>query len=388
MPAPETVPAEQIAPPADMRPLRAMVLPSMSFDADDGLGFGGRLEVVRREDGVAPYRAAFVVHGYASLRGFHHHRVRFDLVDLGPRQDLRLTGHFAYRAWMNDGYWGVGNGTVRESAYEGDGDADAPERKRYRYTLVQPFGQLGLRKRVGGPLTVYATLNGRMSVLDTYAGSLLEEDAPNGMDGGFTAQLGAGALWDTRDVEVTPTRGWLLEAGGRGVGGAYAFGGPMASVRAWVPVGGRAVLGWRGMAEWLFGDVPFYEMVHWGGALPIAGVGGADTARGIPFGRWRAPGKALYNAELRWDVLAHRAAGEELRWQLVPFVDAVTVWGAGDAADAPPPEVPVHPAGGAGVHLVWAGTMVGRVDVGFGLDETDTGPTWNWGSYVVFDQMF
>lgn len=360
---------------------RWVALPAAAYDADDKLGLGARAEAFLPDATLDPYRAAYVIHVFASTNGFHHHRVRFDLLGLGAKRDLRLTGRFAFRAWLHDGYWGLGNGTLVDT------EADTAEEGRYRYSLIQPFGHLTLRKDTGR-LALYTVLNVRWSQVDTYPGSFLSEDLPYGMDGGLAVQVGAGAQWDTRDQEVAPTRGWLFEAGARGVTGASTFGGPMASVKAWAPAGHRVVLAGRLMGEWLFGEVPFYEMVHWGGAAPVAGIGGAETARGIPFGRWRGPGKAVANVEVRTDVLTHRALKEELRWQIVPFVDAVSVWGAGDDADAPPPELPLHPAAGLGIHVIWAETMVGRLDMGVGQELTEEGPVPNFGAYLVFDQTY
>jgi hypothetical protein len=174
----------------------------------------------------------------------------------------------------------------------------------------------------------------------------------------------------------------------RGVTGAYTFGGPFASVRAYGRLRKGLVLGERVMGEWLVGEVPFYEMVHWGGSVPIAGFGGADTLRGVSFGRWRAPAKAISNTELRIDIVRHRLLKQELRWQLVPFADVGVVWGAGVDADAPPPAFPLHPAAGLGVRPIWGETMVGRVDFGLSEDLTDEGPALNWGLYLMFDHMF
>lgn len=386
-PAPDA-PAEAPAPAAGEpgRKLVWLVLPNFSYDSDDKLGFGVRGELDVVESNVDPYRSAWVVHLFATTNGYHHHRFKFDLVGLGPKERVRVTGHFAFRAWLNDGYWGIGNGTVRELRYE-DLPADDPARERYRYALLQPFGQLALRHQVAGPLLVYGSVNVRYTFIEAEPGSLVDDERPLGYDGGLGVQGIAGALWDTREPEVTPDRGWLLEASGRVVTGTYTFGGPFASVRTWVKLGERVVLGQRVMAEWLFGEVPFYEMVHWGGMVPIAGMGGADSLRGVAFGRWRAPAKAVSNTELRLDVLRHRALQQELRWQLVPFVDLGTVWGAEDPA-ASVPDIPLHPALGGGVRAIWGETIVGRVDGAVGPDWTDQGDRLDWGLYIVFDHMF
>ena len=167
--------------------------------------------------------------------------------------------------------------------------------------------------------------------------------------------------------------------------GTYSFGGPFLSARTYVSLGPRVVLAQRVMGEWLFGDVPFYEMVHWGGVVPIAGMGGADSVRGVAFGRWRAPAKAASNTELRVDVFTMKLFKQPLRAQVVPFVDVGTVWGAG--SDELPP-IPVHPAVGLGVRAIWAETIVGRLDAAISPDITDEGTTLDWGLYVVFDHMF
>ncbi|MFN7145736.1 MAG: hypothetical protein ACK4YP_18320 [Myxococcota bacterium] len=365
-----------------------LVLPNVSYDSDDKLGFGARAEVDVVEPGVDPYRSAFVVHVFATTNGYHHHRLRFDLVGLGRDERMRVTGHFAFRAWLNDGYWGIGNGTIREVAYDGLA-AEDPARKRYRYGLVQPFGQVALRQELAGPLSAYGSVNVRYSLVDPAPGSLLEAEKPLGYEGGLGVQAIAGVLWDTREPEVTPDGGWLLEASGRVVTGTYRFGGPFLSARTWVKLGDGVVLGQRVMGEWLVGDVPFYEMVHWGGVVPIPGMGGADSVRGVAFGRWRAPAKAVSNTELRLDVLRMRALKQELRWQLVPFVDVGTVWGAApDTVTGPAPAIPVHPAAGGGVRAIWGETIVGRVDAAVSPDLTDAGPALGWGLYLVFDHMF
>ncbi|MDP2310727.1 MAG: BamA/TamA family outer membrane protein [Pseudomonadota bacterium] len=391
-PAPVPVPEEPpIAAPAREK-LKWLILPNLSYDSDDKLGFGARAEVIQPRAGLDPYRSSFVLHGFATTNGYHHHRFRFDLVGLGPKERMRVTGHFAFRAWLNDGYWGIGNGTEREVSYE-DAAADDPDRKRYRYSLIQPFGQVALRHAVSSgdvasPLSLYGSVNVRYTVVDASAGSLLLEQQPLGMDGGLGVQLIAGALWDTREPEVTPDEGWLLEVAGRGVTGMYTFGGPFVSARAWGRIAPGVVVAQRVMGEWLFGEVPFYEMVFWGGVVPIPGMGGSDTIRGVAFGRWRGPGKAVSNTELRLDVLRHRALKQELRWQLVPFVDLGTVWGSGDTATAPDPALPVHPAVGGGIRAIWGESIVGRVDAGVSPDLTDEGPALQWGLYLMFDHMF
>jgi len=371
------------------------VLPNVSYDTDDKFGLGARAQLDVLRDGVTPYKSSFVVHLFTTTNGYHHHRFRFDLVGLGKEHRLRLTGHFAFRAWLNDGYWGVGNGTVRDDAYAGpfeDGDLAA---KYYHYSLIQPFSNLTLRADVGGPWVAYGSVQARYTWVRAYEGSLLEAEQPFGMDGGAALQVTGGMLYDTREPEVTPDGGVLLEAGARGILQTQGapFGGPFVSARGYLSLGPRVVFASRVMGEYLAGEVPFYEMVHWGGFVPIDGFGGADTLRGDSFGRWRGPGKVVLDNELRIDVVTHRLAKEDLRWQLVPLADVGAVFGAGPDASAPAPANPFHPTAGLGVRAIWATTLVGRADFAVGEDRAlradgQVESARSYGFYLAFDHMF
>jgi len=379
------------------KPYRWYALPNVAFDTDDGLGFGARAELAFLEEGHDPHKLALVIHIFASLRGYHHHRFRLDRTGLGPDKNLRLTLHVAWRQWLNDGYWGVGNGATRERAHARSFGGDDPRRKRYRYTLYQPFAHLTLRGDISGPWSLFAAVNAKWSRVDTYEGSLLAEQRPYGMQGGLGLILSAGVIYDTRSPEVNPERGVYAELSGRAAGtlpdGAGAFGGAYINLRGYLSATRWLVLCGRLMAEMLWGDVPFYEMVHWGGAWPRAGFGGFETLRGISFGRWRAPGKAILNLEARFRLADHTLFGAHIQWQLALFSDNGVVWGAGDAATAPDPEFPIHPAVGMGLRAVFMESFVGRIDTGVGLDpvrEPD-GRIINetsWGIYIVFDHAF
>jgi len=338
---------------------------------------------------------AWVAQVYASLGGYRDARITWDRAALGPAGGLRLNAIAAWRQWTSDGYYGIGNHAPREAAFVGDFAADDPARRRYRYSLTQPIGQLTARLAVGGPWAVYGTAGARFSQTAAYPGSLFEEETPHGAAGGWALPGGAGVLFDTRQPEVDSRRGVLLELGARGnpplPGGEGSWGGPLAGARGFFSLNDRVIFGGRVMAEWLFGVLPFYEMVQWGGYRPTMGFGGGYTLRGAPYGRWRAPGKAIANAELRLACLRHQLFGEPVDWQLVPFADAGAVWGGGegDAGAAPP----IHRGIGVGGHVVYAESFVGRVDVAWAPDtvmaeDGSLEQATNLGVYLLFDQMF
>jgi hypothetical protein len=264
-----------------------VAIPNFGYDVDDGFGAGARAELDWYAPGYDPYQLAFVTQAYLTTNGYHHHRVRFDAPGLGADHRLRLSGHFAYRQWLNDGYWGMGNDTTLTQASVEDPD----QAQYYRYTLVQPFGRLTLRGELGGPWAWFAFLAGRWSSITTYEGSLLEAEAPLGMAGGWGIQPGVGMLYDTREPELTPDGGVLAELAVRGMpklpGADGEWISVFASLRGFVTLGPRVVIASRLMGEASFGDVPFYDLNTWGGLVPTMGFGGADSIRGVNFGRWR-----------------------------------------------------------------------------------------------------
>lgn len=369
------------------------VLPAAGYDPDDGFGLGLRAELDQLAPGYDPYRTAWMVQGYASVKGYHHHRFRFDATGLGPKHNFRLWGHFAYRQWGNDGYWGLGNSTAVD-----EGTLNAPlgsvEHDYYHYSLIQPFGRLTLLWDLAPHWGAYGFLSGRWTKVQAREGSLLAAEQPFGMAGGFGAQVGLGVQFDTRVPELTPDGGVMMELAGR-----YSpplpdadghFGGLFASARTYTALGPRVVFGSRLMVDLLWGDVPFYDMNTWGGIWPILGFGGSETLRGISFGRWRGPDKAIWNNELRIDVFEHTVLKKPLRWQLVPFTDYGLTWGAGTGEDDLPY---VHPTVGLGIHPIYDTTTAGRFDFATGSEmvRADDGSVRykaTFSAYIVYDQMF
>ena len=373
-------------------------IPVASYDSNDGLGFGGRLELAWLEEEVTPYRASAILQAFVTLNGYHEHRLTVDLVDLGPKSRLRLTGRAQYQQWLNDGYWGLGNSTTWETEYRTATFAlDDPRRKRYFYTLIQPSIYLTARLDLAdnSPWSFYTTFNPKFSIVRTYADSLLEEDQPYGMEGGFTTQVGVGLLYDTRaPSEIDPKQGWLVELGGRFAPGwsgeAGTFGGPLLSVRGF-GTAGRFTAAFRVMGEYLIGEVPFYEMVHWGGFTPTPGFGGYLAVRGIRFGRYHGPGKVIFNSELRTHLFTTTFLKRSLDGQIAPTFDGGFVFGAGESYV--PGTLPVHPTLGIAGRLIWDETFVGRLDVAWSLDHMKAldgtiTPTYDYGLYLAFGYPF
>jgi hypothetical protein len=381
------------------RRLDWLVVPISAYNTDNGLGFGLRAELSWKEPDYEPYRTAFMIQGYASLANFHKHMIRWDRLGLGGDRRLRLTINGVYRQWMNDGYWGIGNDRLRMRAYTGNFDTEDDRRKRYQYQLIQPFLQATLRVDVAERWVSFFSLTGKWSQIGTYADSLLEEEQPFGMEGGLNIQLALGVIYDSREPEIDTLHGLFAEATvfgsvmtDLGQGRFAGFFTSLCGYRAltsWLVVAGRI------MAEMMFGEVPFYEMVHWHGALPVAGFGGSWAVRGIPFGRWRGPHKTVGNVEARFRLIKHPLFGRSVVWQLGLFGDGGLVWGAPneESTPDPPPPYPFHLTGGVGIRVSYADSFVGRLDTAVGSDyvlEPNGRVTAvaSYGIYAAFGHIF
>ena len=346
-------------------------IPIGAYDTDDGFGGGGRFELARGGPDDHPHRVAWMAQSYNAQSGFHDHMVRWDRVGLSGGR-LRLTAFAAWRAWLHDGYYGPGTGTAR------DPDADV---ERYSYTLLQPTARLTARVGVGeGPWSIFGAGQPSWTEVTIFEGSLLEEHPDTGMEGGLAVWASGGLLHDTRDEEADPSSGHLAQVAGRvdvlsGVAGPLLELRGFASPTTWLTVGARV------QGEWLFGEVPFYEQVRFGGLSPIAGFGGGDTVRGIASGRFRGPGKAFLNTEARVRVASVTVREVPIALQLAPWADAGAVWGgAGEAG--------TFPSAGGGVKVVFDEQFVGRMDVGVGRDLGPDGPFPSLGAYLEFDHVF
>lgn len=376
--------------------LSGFVVPTFSYDTDDGPGLGGRFELARKSPGFDPYRWSIMAQGSVTAGGFQYHRMRWDQLGLGPEGRGRLLIRAGYKAWTRDGYWGIGARTGERPACPGKGvsQPNCVPADYYEYALQQPLASVTWRQDLaeGGPWSAFGAVAGRLSTITLHRPSQLAVDQPLGVEGGLDLPLTAGLLYDTRSPEIAPQGGVFVELAAMVAPPVQGqlWGGPHAGISTYVPLGGRVVWAHRTMAEWLFGAVPFTEMVNWiGYDPPTPGFGGANTLRGIRYGRWRGPGKAVVDQELRLRLFHHEAFGRlPLTYEVAPFVDLAAVSGEADDPIGPP----LHGSAGLGLRLIVDETFVGRVDAGYGADVAacagcpTTLPTL--GVYVAFDHPF
>ncbi len=355
----------------------ALGLPLVSFNSDQGVGFGAAGGAYFYSRGYAPYRHALGAQVFFTTGGSQNHWLRYDAPDLFGK--VRFEARAEFRRERYSPYYGPGN--LTEPGF--DGPSNDP---RFNYDRLSPGGFVRLRMplvRPDFPLQGYVSYGFRYTKVDPYPGSLLVQEAPVGIAGGPTGQLQAGLLVDTRDDESDPTSGGLEEVALRGsaepTGSKYRYGGVTLSERRFFPLGSKnLIFAQRITADFLFGDVPFFEWANTGGLYPTEGIGGMSSVRGVPRQRFAGDVKVFSNTELRYSPYAFNLFGALVRVGGLAFVDVGHVWhphvydgGAGDW----------HFGVGGGIRLARRAAVV-RLDVAYAPQLNRSGV------YATFGQMF
>jgi outer membrane protein assembly factor BamA len=165
-----------------------------------------------------------------------------------------------------------------------------------------------------------------MQSADPRVRELLGGTEPHG-----TPELLLGVGWDTRDDEVSPTRGLYVteevsvtpDTFGAG---SYRFARLGTALRAYVPIAPRErrlVLALRVVSDLLVGNPPFYVLPRFG---HTSAIGGGRGVRGVPAQRYYGKIKAFSNVELRSELFSLRILGEDRRFGLAAFCDFGRVW--------------------------------------------------------------
>lgn len=155
-----------------------------------------------------------------------------------------------------------------------------------------------------------------------------------GFNGGWDNALKVGLTYDTRDFEPDPASGIMLQAVGRissqMLGSAFDYQQVTFNARGFrnlLVEAGRLVLAGQATYVMQFGDVPFYSASR----IPFTdgdanGLGGHASLRGFVTDRFVGEAMAYVNAELRWSFSETILWNQHLRFMLVPFVDAGSVF--------------------------------------------------------------
>lgn len=312
-------------------------LPAVSYNSDLGFQYGALCDFYYFGDGSTypNYLHKFNVELSHYTKGETIAHVFYDSKYLLP--NLRLTAAVSYLDSAMSPFYGF-NGyasplydelTKNSSFYYMD--------RTMLRGIADVQGSLSDRLTWMAGLTFWNVTTGDVE-LDKYKDerSLYEEYRDLGLISdnevaGTHLELKAGLVYDTRDMEAAPTRGYCAEVVASYspalFGDAEAYGRIMATWRQFFPVvGDTVVLGYRLNYQQTFGNAPFYLQQT---ITPLylrqiknEGLGGKNSIRGIYQGRILADGYAWANFEARVKIARFTFINQNWYVALNPFLDA------------------------------------------------------------------
>ncbi len=167
--------------------------------------------------------------------------------------------------------------------------------------------------------------------------SLLRRDFQDGLisgvDGGWVSIIQTALIFDTRDFEPDPTKGYYFEIANeyssKYIGSQFDFDKFFIQGRAYqkIPVGKRTVLAGRFGAGNIFGNnAPFFEFQdQWSPEGSINALGGRQSLRGYRANRFLARSMWFTNVELRVRLAETKLGKQRFAFGIAPFFDAGTV---------------------------------------------------------------
>jgi outer membrane protein assembly factor BamA len=306
--------------------------PKLFYTLRDGLTAGGYFAFISPfgfadYDRPPAYRASFALDGQISTSGSRELELEARLP--GWFDGWRLTGTLAAQQRVRENYYGIGNSTQIEN-----GQVNPQQPYYYRSRNLRLLARGEVQRRVAGPLRVLAGIHAERWRIDTLPGpSRLARDLSLGADptiGRATREvaLRAGLVLDSRDNEVAPHRGVLVEvlyADARGGWGSEVdYTRTTVSAAGYVPIGPQVVVAARVVGEGL-GGTPrlgsFYRVEA--SDRFYEGVGGPASHRGLEEHRLLGRNKLFGNLDLRYDAYAIPTLA---RVTLVGFLDAGRVF--------------------------------------------------------------
>jgi hypothetical protein len=368
-------PSREVAAPGGPLQLRIAFVPLASYGSNVGLQVGGALLFYKSPQAGGARRDWLALGASWATEGPRSVEVKGEQFEVrGTR--LRVFYQARYGADDQAPYWGEG---ARLAPGDEPGAGSPPP--GYRYRAVGPWISVFARHPLGeGSASPWAaSARVRFKQLDVYfPGAALQAAQPPGAGGGMLTTFHAGVLRDTRDDEISPSRGTSADATLFGappvVASDHALWGVNVGWRGYRTLARGVVLAARAVYELKLGDVPFHERAQLEGLDYGEGLGGPDTVRGIARARLSGEEKMLANLEVRAILATVRPWGRPLE---------LGVSGGGDAGRARQRgHTPLAAAGAyAGLRAIWDRAVVVRLEA---AHAGQGAPAF----YLAFDESF
>ena len=347
-------------------------LPVLSFDADEGFGYGVLLELYDYgAAGVQPYLYTLQPTIVWSTGGRRDYTLFFDAPHLLP-EGWRTDAYLASETQIASPYYGIGNA----STYLEELELEDPylyrfgrTRTQLRVNVQRDLGRWGLRA-LGG----FGVSHVSIDAVPYDSGTTLVESLMSSgqVPTGYWNYVRAGLIRDTRDREVGPRSGsWselLVQRASEALGSEDDFTRYTATDRRYVTLLPGLVFANRLLVQQVAGEAPFYELFTIESSFKQQeGLGGAKTLRGVPKNRYVGKGTFLWNAELRWRAADWVMLGKPFHVVLNGFLDSGRVW---SHESVPVAELlsDLHHGYGGGVRVGMGENFVVAVDGGTSAD--------------------
>ena len=357
-------------------------MPVFGGSTDLGLGGGYFLGIARVKKGLDPYLWNIDSSGLITFK-YSLGKVTVPYQDLYARLTVpRLFGaplRLELRPsdpWESVDYFGMGNA----SSVAGQNTSS----DYFKYTRGHPQFDVDVRGKLADHFAGHVGFRYIQNIIRVAADSKLAEDQRSGSEEvkHLIGTLGSSAVvlfkyglqWDTRDNETSSHRGSfdtldVKLSPGETTEFPYRYGEATLNLRGFTTLGTeRVTLAVRAVGDWMFGDVPFYELARFDDTYA---VGGSLGVRGVPAQRYYGRLKALGNLELRLEAVSFHAFSKPVVLGFVPFFDGGRVW----ADTTRHPELDGHGVGlkygvGGGLRVQSGSSFVIRGDLAWSPDAT------------------
>ncbi len=347
--------------------LTGIGLPGLAYRDGEGFEYGAAAFLFQYGKGdLQPYIWTVSINGSRTTKDRIDLSLQFDsphFLTPGSRFDVLIE----YKRFIYDDFYGIGNQPDYRSEFTEEGNNNF--RNKFYYTFrhdwlafltncQRPFWKEGVKALFG--VGLYDT-----NVKRQEGETAFESQNPFGSGGGKTNFVRFGIIYDRRDQEATPSRGFwtdlLIEQAHSVLQSDYDFSRITLTDRRYWSLHPRLVFAQRLLYETMPGDPPFYEMAVVGSSYQrFLGLGGTKSLRGMPRLFLVGQSKLLGNLELRWRVMSMTILKQPLTFYLQPFVDLGRVWLIGGEFSLKH----LHFAEGLGIHVRWKKDFVAALDIG------------------------
>ncbi|HEX4423736.1 MAG TPA: BamA/TamA family outer membrane protein [Kofleriaceae bacterium] len=371
------------------------ILPLVGGDSDIGLGFGELSNLAGIAPAVEPFRWELESSGFISFKPrdggvvipYQDYFIVLHLPNLGAHH-LWLDLRAAYTDEATIKFYGIGNASPVPSPRLALEDT---EYKRMHPTLSAE-GRMPVYRDVyinGGSVFTYNRLTVRpTSILGQYATAGPADARPfvGAFDNHAVELLELGVQYDTRDHQIDTRNGQFDAAQIRvspRLGSVMPYGYERITLtgRYYKSVTDRITLTARIVGDTLLGDPPFYELARY---EETPAIGGVNTIRGVPAGRYYGRVKLFGNVEARSDLFGFHLWGKPLKLGVAAFFDGgrswTELWHSHPELDGT--GIGLKYGIGGGLRLQQGSTFVVRADLAYSPDATPVG------AYFTAGQIF